>query len=679
MKSLALFGVSCLTAFSAWSYSIYVNDETGDDERDGTTPDKAVKTIQKGVDLINKEWHSPREVVCAAGTYKLEEPIRIYGGTKICSATGNPMDVIIDGQGKTRCAWTRNKDNTASDWNGGNGLIGVTVCNGYVGPGDGDYPAGVYMSGGILSNCVVRDCLTVRTGASVRGGAIKTDGNETYGISAQILDTLVTGNVISNVQASGSAASISGAGIYPGDGGGLIDRCVISNNLLYCRYPVSSDGSLNVDRIKGGGIYMEGDLSKLRRSVVCCNVASNDYTVGHAGTGGGVCASVGHPEISDCLIYGNVSSASGGGVHGSPYVARCTIRDNVVNQASATAYVGGAGAAIGGGAIVNSVIRGNVVNGTSQPKKYCSGGIWLMSPGVSVRDCVIEENKAKYGGALSAGETYSGRAAGVVSNCLIRCNVGTAESGVINIYGPDGLLVTDCSIVSNTATFGSILCGYTSSANVKGITFRNCYFAGNTNAPGTWVTAMFAASLENRTVQPLRLEYCTVATNFTADRVILTQNGNYSNVFIKGSVFFGNRAPSGQHGLVSIVSDSNYAQTTNMWDSVSDSTGGVPTDSSLNNLCGTSVNMKFRDAAGGDYRPLSGSPLVDHGTAETWMGSGRKSGPHDMGDGTFTVTANGKYGVTLTRNNSHARLYNEKPDAGCFEWWLPPGALLLFR
>lgn len=70
------------------------------------------------------------------------------------------------------------------------------------------------------------------------------------------------------------------------------------------------------------------------------------------------------------------------------------------------------------------------------------------------------------------------------------------------------------------------------------------------------------------------------------------------------------------------------------------------------------------------------------------MGSGKKGGPQDLGDGTWTerpaatITVRGQtmeVGVVVTRNNASPRRSGASPDIGCAECLSVPGWLLLVR
>ena len=97
--------LACLALLPAWANTIYVSAEHGNDGNDGSQA-KPVKTIQAGVDKLVTAW--PSRLWISNGVYKLDTPIVFSnnGGdrkTIISSVSGNPEDVIIDGQNTVRC------------------------------------------------------------------------------------------------------------------------------------------------------------------------------------------------------------------------------------------------------------------------------------------------------------------------------------------------------------------------------------------------------------------------------------------------------------------------------------------------------------------------------------------------------------------------------------------------
>jgi len=153
---------------------------------------------------------------------------------------------------------------------------------------------------------------------------------------------------------------------------------------------------------------------------------------------------------------------------------------------------------------------------------------------------------------------------------------------------------------------------------------------------------------------------------------------------MRGNVIFGTRRYVSPYALTSSVCGPTgatdvFAATTNAWYNF---TGGISgfnyTDATYGNFNTVTADW-FMDQAAGDYR-LQRLPAVQEkgGPVKDWMGSGRRVGPKDMGDGTMTVEPYDKYGVRIVRNNALPRLKNF-PEPGCFELWWPKGVGISFK
>ena len=114
----------------------YYVSKAGSDLNDGLTWETAKLTIQNALNLAI----SGDTVWIRSGTYV--ENLDIHAGITVCSETGLPADVIIDGGGINRVAYLVN----VSSW-----LIGCTITNGYLtSTAEG---SGVY--GGSVLNCII--------------------------------------------------------------------------------------------------------------------------------------------------------------------------------------------------------------------------------------------------------------------------------------------------------------------------------------------------------------------------------------------------------------------------------------------------------------------------------------------------------------------------------------------
>jgi hypothetical protein len=148
-----------------------------------------------------------------------------------------------------------------------------------------------------------------------------------------------------------------------------------------------------------------------------------------------------------------------------------------------------------------------------------------------------------------------------------------------------------------------------------------------------------------------------------------------SNLFVKGCVFSENCGkdafPMSMNSVTNITC--TYADNfrADWWTSVA----------ALKNYDKSMMpggTVPFVDLAS-DHRLKKDTPFIDKGIVEDWMGRGKKTGPFDMGDGTYAIVASGKYGVSVQRNGAVPRISGDAPDYGCFEFKKLFGFVLRFK
>ena len=178
-------------------------------------------------------------------------------------------------------------------------LDGLTIANGS--PGYGLNGGCVWMSGGVVSNCVVRDGYTYRGGGS---GIYMTGGVVTH-------STIVTNR--GGADQSGRYAS-GGGGVYIA--GGVLEYSRIVSNRC--------NGANDTQPLGGGGVRAVGGV------VRNCLIWGNSVTESR-GYGGGVGVS-GSGIIVTCTIAGNRAEVSGGGVSSinvaGGYLTNCIVYGN---------------------------------------------------------------------------------------------------------------------------------------------------------------------------------------------------------------------------------------------------------------------------------------------------------------------------------------------------------------
>ena len=214
------------------------------------------------------------------GTYTLASELTIARVVSIQGATGDPEDVIFQ-----RDPSVQNPDFRLFRMSANATLSGLTIQNANMttttDKDSYDFAgAGIYMSAGTMTNCIVRNCyagLTTRQAGGVyaNGGLIvdcvisnnTLDSYHCYGAgvvlqgTAQLLDSLVCDNIM---KAGGDTA---GAGVFSGNASVLIERCRIVGNR-------AQTGA----GFGGAGIYMTAGT--LRNSLIANNVG---YSIGGGG------------------------------------------------------------------------------------------------------------------------------------------------------------------------------------------------------------------------------------------------------------------------------------------------------------------------------------------------------------------------------------------------------------
>ena len=178
---------------------------------------------------------------------------------------------------------------------------------------------------------VLLDGLTI-TGGSGRG----VSGKGVYMTGGLVRDCIVKEN------GSGSAAADGlsiGGGIYMT--AGLVSNCTVEANEI-----VESNG--------GAGVYAQGASQILHSRII-----DNKQLQGYDSSGGGIYASGSSVLIRNCLVAGNETKNSGGGIYGG-IVESCTIVSNRTRAAT-----GGGVYLTGSTSVKNSIVYFNTVNGAS--------------------------------------------------------------------------------------------------------------------------------------------------------------------------------------------------------------------------------------------------------------------------------------------------------------------------
>ncbi len=356
----------------------------------------------------------------------------------------------------------------------------------------------------------------------------------------------------------------------------------------------------------GGGIAIfTGGL--LVDSTVSGNAATN-ATVSLGGWGGGVAMQGG--TMRNCLISSNRSGYQGGGLYMDTFggtVEDCVIANNHAQPLPDITGNSGYGGGIWsgwGGTITRCTIISNTVGPSASGSNMGGAGV-SPGDGMTVRDSLIAYNVSPggYGGGIVVGNRRT------VTNSVIRNNSAAMGGGV---YSSGTGLIMDSTIVSNTAAVFS-----------QGGIFRNCLLAYN--SAGVWGQSSVPAQFIN----------CTIANN-GGTGIRFSVPGIVENTIVYNS------------GGANWSYDGTGSGST--W--TNSCTYPMPTGASV---VGMVTNApRFVDAAIGDFRLHGSSPCIDKGVYRAWM-----TGAMDLA--------------------GNPRIIGAAVDIGAFEAPLPPGFLIVVQ
>ena len=525
----------------------------------------------------------------------------------------------------------------------------------------GGTSAGVVATG---ANCritglTVRNAIGYDAGTAVHGGGLALLGDGCYASNC-VVSACRNERLDATKNALGGGVSLKNSSLYDT----LVRDCSVGS-VAYNQY--------------GGGVYVEASNAAyapvISNCVVTACAATNTVSLGAAWGGGIALKSTVGALVCDCKVATNFVTACGGGIAilansaGTTKILNCEISGNEIDsQPERTAETD----RMSGSGIHSSVaatIQGCRIKGNraEAPRKYWLYGAAVRMAGGELTDCVLEENVSN---SIAAGLAVVSGAGVSVTGCVFRGNTNSSAyyGGAMYIDKPtSNMLVADSYFVANTAVgYGGVVYG-TFSTEVE-LRLRNCLVAGNTGAQG--ILTFKSANSSNSS--SFCVENCTVVSNTCGQATIWPDvwNGSksYENVHVLGCAVLENSIKAFHDSMTDVTyscysradsgtSDANYADDTN-----------VIYDSS---------KPLFVNAATGDYRPSKGSQLRDQVPLQSWMGDGSKDSFLDMGSG-FEVASVGRYGVTVNRVNAVPRLYGDKADIGCSEYWQQFSGFILF-
>ncbi len=348
--SCAAAAFAAFAAAGAARAADYYVSTTGNDGNDGSSAETPFATIDQAVACATAE----DTIFVAPGDYETTTQWGPNLAARLVG-TGETRDEVV-----IRSAGTyRTLRMAAGSW-----VEKVTVV------GEGTYKAdkggAIEMSGGTVTNCVIRDGTAKNGSANTEGGNLYVNGSSlvvdcaisgghatkrggnVYLDAGTVRDCTITGGICDNVggnvfQYNGTMAkcqisggtSVNDGGNVRMNGSGTMEDCVISGG---------TNTATSGDK-KGANVYMDSSAKMSR-----CHLIGGVHT---AYNGGSLCVYSSSARVEDCLVEG--SECGGVLLGGTSYLYNCTIVDNEpygVWAWSATQH------------IFNTIVFGNTKNGT---------------------------------------------------------------------------------------------------------------------------------------------------------------------------------------------------------------------------------------------------------------------------------------------------------------------------
>jgi streptogramin lyase len=270
----------------------------------------AATTIQAAVNAAT----DGDTVLVGAGTFDLASTIRVTNGIALRGVNG-AAQTTVDGGGTKRCLVMSNRQAVAE---------GFTIQRGSASPENHGGGVLIASGGGVLRNCVVRDCRAY-DGAGIGCGtnSVVEDcliySNRADAVGGGI--SCWSGGVVRRCRIEGNAApGYRGGGVEAL--GALVEQCVVSNNSscygsgVHAAYGTRLLNCLIVGNRAVSG-YGGGVDAPMTVSIQNCTIADN-----YAATAGGLGAGT-QVEVRNSIICFNGARLSGTDIEGHPDMAYC--------------------------------------------------------------------------------------------------------------------------------------------------------------------------------------------------------------------------------------------------------------------------------------------------------------------------------------------------------------------
>ena len=406
-----------------------------------------------------------------------------------CLVTSNAGQADGDGDGDgdacDNCPTVANADQTDGDSDGiGDACEGLADADGDGVDNDDDCaPLDATRAPGFDERCgnsADEDC----DGATDESGCSTVRFVDVYS-SAATPDGLEWATAYATVQEGIDACTASGAtpcevwvasGTYYLYQGSIWDHVQLADNVnMYGGFAgaegarAARDWETNATILSG---YDAGGANRVKRIVrVTSDVVAllDGFTVrdGYDANGSGLDMDDGTITVRNCTITSNNGNGGGGmSLTGGTFTFEdCVFSNNSANDGGA-AWISSTPSAT----FERCVFEDNTASDSG-------GAIGHYNSNMAFNDCVFRRNQAADGGAVHVIHYTP-----TFTNCLFHDNTATSHGGALDVYGQNGPVLTNCTIVGNTAPEGYGGAIYSDPSGSAGPNLRNSIVWGNTGS-----------------------------------------------------------------------------------------------------------------------------------------------------------------------------------------------------
>ena len=439
---------------------------------------------------------------------------------------------------------------------------------------NGGSGGGALILRGVCKRCKFYDNAVTGYG----GGGIRVVASSTDSWDGTTIDTLISDCVfVGNKGRYGGAIHATGC---------IVSNCTFIANKEDCTWATTGGGAFCASSSAkiidcvfegNGGTYSPGGAIVLSAGgfVSRCSFVTNSTP----SSGGAIYATAG-AAISDCVFSNNTATSYGGAIYVPGGVTNCTFVGNLAIAGGGAIYAN----ALSDAGFVGCLFVSNHLTTT----KWAHGGAVRGASGVrpQMRDCTFTGNDSPYG--YGAAAYYSDLYGCVVTNHVAVNHI---------LYGCN---MTGCMLGYNTVSGNGVTVDF--AETTAPCTNINCLIISNSHP-----------AVGNISVNKVSIN-CTYIGNIIG-------NINYGDIIQKcpsyNCAFAGNKVGAYFRDIKTWYQDGSThpLALTNCVFTAAD----VSADSDGMCNCKLVANMKFADAANGDYTPTTRSPLYGAGCQDPWL------------------------------------------------------------